>query len=129
MKARQKKMGQSVAKILTIEDSAFERKVIIDLLRESGYEDIVEAKTGEEGLEVYEREKPDLVLLDLRMPGMQGMEVLKALKKKDAKVIVVSIVRKQETVDDVMRLGADGYLFKPVTKDNLIPPIKKVLGE
>lgn len=122
-------MGQSVAKILTIEDSAFERKVIIDLLRESGYEDIVEAKTGEEGLEVYEREKPDLVLLDLRMPGMQGMEVLKALKKKDAKVIVVSIVRKQETVDDVMRLGADGYLFKPVTKDNLIPPIKKVLGE
>ena len=63
-----------MTKILTNEDSAFERKAIKNMLTKGGYNDVVEAETGEEGIEVYKKEKPDLVLLDLRLPGMDGIE-------------------------------------------------------
>ena len=92
--------------------------------------DIIEAETGEEGLEKYKSEKPDLVLLDLRLPGMDGIECFKELKKINSgiKVIIVSIVTRKDSIDECMKLGAKAYLIKPVTQNKLIEPIKKVLG-
>jgi len=117
-------------KIMTVEDSAFERAAIISILKESKFNDVIEAENGEEGLKKFEKEKPAIVLLDLRMPGISGMDVLRQLKKKDknVKVIVVSIVRKQESIDEALKLGASAYITKPVTKEKLIPEIKKCLG-
>jgi two-component system chemotaxis response regulator CheY len=119
-----------MAKILTIEDSAFERKAIINMLSKAGYKDIIEAETAEEALEKYKSEKPDLVLLDLRLPGMDGIECFKELKKINprVKVVVVSIVTRQDSIDECMKLGAKAYIMKPVTQNKLIDPIKKVLG-
>jgi two-component system chemotaxis response regulator CheY len=117
-------------KIMTIEDSAFERAAIVSILKANKFNDVIEAENGEEGLKKYEKEKPNLVLLDLRMPGISGMDVLKELKKRDknVKVIVVSIVRKQESINEALKLGASAYITKPVTKEKLIPEIKKCIG-
>jgi len=119
-----------MAKILLIEDSAFERKAIINMLKKAGYSDFVEAEDGEKGLQAYKSEKPDLVLLDLRLPGMDGLETFKELKKADAgvKVIVVTIVTRQESVDEATKLGAKAYIMKPVTEQKLVPEVKKVVG-
>ena len=116
--------------ILSIEDSAFERKAIINILRKAGYTDVIEAETGEEGVEKYKSEKPDLVLLDLRLPGIDGIECFRQIKKIDPKVklIVVSIVTRQESIDECMKLGAKAYVIKPITQSKLIEPIKKILG-
>lgn len=70
-----------MAKILLIEDSAFERKAIINILGKGGYKDFVEAEDAEQGLVKYKSEKPNLVLLDLRLPGMDGIECFRELKK------------------------------------------------
>jgi len=118
-------------KILTIEDSAFERNAIINVLSKAGYKDIIEAATAGEGLKRYGEEKPDLVLLDLRMPDVEiGIDTLKKLIKlrAQAKIIVVSIVRDKETIDECIKLGAKAYINKPVTEGKLIPEVKKVLG-
>lgn len=116
-------------KILIIEDSTFERKAISDMLVKAGYTDIVQAESGEIGLEKFKKERANLVLLDLRMPGMPGMEVLEELKKQspNVKVIIVSIVRKKETVDEALKLGVEAYVSKPITNEKLIPEVKKAL--
>ncbi len=118
-------------KILIIEDSAFERKAISGMLKDAGYSDVIEAESGELGLKKFDEAKPDLVLLDLRMPGMSGMDVLAELKKKDngVKVLIVSIIRKKETIDEALGLGVKAYVTKPVTSAKLVPEVKKALSE
>jgi two-component system, chemotaxis family, chemotaxis protein CheY len=121
-------MGQ---KIMTLEDSAFERKAIINMLNRAGYKDVIEAVDGETGIALYKKEKPDLVLLDLRLPGMQGMDVFKELKKinRSVKVIVVSIVRKQESIDSAKKVGILGYITKPITSAKLLPQVEAAIGK
>lgn len=120
-----------MTKILTIEDSAFERKALINMLKRGGFTEVIEAETGEEGIESYKKEKPDIVLLDLRLPGMDGIECFKKLKQADprVKVIVVTIVTRQDSVDECMKLGAKAYIMKPITQTKLLEPINKVLGK
>ncbi len=116
-------------KILTIEDSLFERKAIMGILEEEGYTDILEAGDAEEGLEIYKQKKPDLVLLDLRLPGMDGLDCLKELKKLDpnVQVIIVTIITRKDSIERANQLGAKGYVVKPITKDKIIPQIEKIL--
>jgi two-component system chemotaxis response regulator CheY len=118
-----------MAKILTIEDSAFERKAIVNILAKGGYTDVTEAEDGEQGIEVFKQGGFDLVLLDLRMPGMPGLDVLKKLREIDqnAKVIIISIVRKQETMDEATQLGAAAYITKPVTGERLVQQVQKLV--
>lgn len=118
-------------KILIIEDSAFERKAISGMLKDAGYSDVQEAESGELGLTKFDETKPDLILLDLRMPGMSGMDVLAELKKRDnsVKVVIVSIIRKKETIDEALGLGVKAYVTKPVTSAKLVPEVKKALSE
>jgi len=98
-------------------------------LKKAGYNDVIEAGNGEEGLKLANVEKPDIVLLDLRMPGMDGMDVIGELKKnhRDVKILVVSIIRNKKVVDKCLELGADGYLSKPVTQENLVKKISELL--
>lgn len=119
-----------MAKILIVDDSAFERKTVHDLLKGNGYEQVIEAKDGEEGLIAYENEKPDVVLLDIRMPGISGLEVLEKIISKNphAKILIISILRDQESIDKCLSLGARGYVNKPVTRDKLIPKINELIG-
>ncbi|OYT27786.1 MAG: response regulator [Candidatus Altiarchaeales archaeon ex4484_96] len=116
--------------ILVIEDSIFERKAITGHLKRLGYIQITEASNGEEGLKIAKEKIPDIILLDLRMPGMDGMDVIEELKKHQTniKIIVVSIIRNKRIVEKCLGLGADDYLSKPVSQEKLKEKIDKVLG-
>lgn len=114
--------------ILSIEDSDFERKVIKDMMEEKEY-DLLQAKNGEEGIEKYEEENPDLVLLDLRLPDIDGLDVFEELRDIDSavKVVIVSIVREDETIEKAKDLGAKDYVEKPIDEDELMETVEEVL--
>lgn len=115
-------------KILSIEDSDFERKVIRNMMEEQNQE-LIQASTGEEGIQKFEDEDPALVLLDLRLPDMEGLEVLEEIKEDhpDAKVIIVSIVREDDTIEEAKKLGAEKYIEKPIDEEELLDAIQEVL--
>lgn len=113
-------------KILIAEDSQFMRGVLKDIFKEEGYE-LVEAQDGKEALDKFEKEKPDLVLLDIIMPEVDGIEVLKNIGKK-AKVIVISAVGQEKMVEEAKELGALDYIVKPFDNEKVLETVKKVIG-
>jgi len=110
-----------------VDDSIFERKIIIDTLKMLGYNNVIEAGYGEEAVNLYKKEHPDLILLDLRMPGPSGEEVLLKLKEMDPniKVAILSIVRDEDTIKELLDLGALTYITKPITKEKIKEILKK----
>ncbi|MBI2624763.1 MAG: response regulator [Candidatus Nealsonbacteria bacterium] len=120
-------------KILFIEDEPALQKTMGDFLKDGGYE-IIGALDGESGLEMAESQKPDLVILDLVLPRMDGFEVLKSLKAKeetkDIPVIVLTNLERLEDISKVLALGATTYLVKAnYTLEEVADKIKKTLGE
>lgn len=114
-------------KILIADDSQFMRKVLKDILVPEGYE-LIEAEDGKGTLEKFEQEKPDLVLLDIIMPEVDGIEVLKKIGKS-AKVIVVSAVGQEKMVEEAKQLGALDYIVKPFDNDKVLEAVRKVSSE
>lgn len=102
--------------ILTIDDEELVRKILADLLHHSGYE-VIEAKDGEQGIEIFRREKPDLILVDLHMPGIDGLQVISTVNKEspNTPIIVVSGGGSLKDAIDAVRRGAWDYITKPVT--------------
>lgn len=113
-----------MSKILVVDDE----KAIVDILKfnlqREGY-NVVTASNGEEGLQVFEREKPDLVLLDIMMPKMDGLQVCKTIRNKHDTPIIM-LTAKAEEVDKVLglELGADDYVTKPFSVRELMARIK-----
>lgn len=121
-----------MTKILVVEDDKFLRELISQKVGGEGYE-VVEAVDGEEGVEKVSKERPDLILLDLILPGMDGFEVLRKVKgeeaTKDIPVIIISNLGQKEDVDKGMGLGAVDYLIKAhFTPGEIISKIREVLG-
>lgn len=108
-------------KILIIEDTEFMKKLISDVLKEAGYE-VVTASSGEEGLQKVREEKPDLVLLDVVMPGMDGFEVCRILREDESNNLMpIIMLTAQENEDhklEGLELGADDYIIKPFNSIN-----------
>lgn len=117
-----------VKRILVVDDSLFARSILRGILNKNGYENVVEAIDGKEAVEVYEKEKPDLVLLDLIMEKMDGVEVLKQIMEEDknAQIIVVSAVGQETIVSQCMNLGSRGFLVKPIDEKELMSEIRKL---
>lgn len=117
-------------KIMVVDDSLFARTVIIDILKKNGYKDIVEAHDGIEAMERYSIEKPDIVLMDLIMEKMSGVEALEKIIEwdKNAKIIVLSAVGQERILKHAMNAGAKAYLIKPVDAKRLLLTIKKVMS-
>ena len=118
-------------KILIIEDDKFLRQLIVQKLVKEGYE-ISEAVDGEEGAKKIKEEKPDLVLLDLILPGIGGFEVLSRTKKDpdlfSIPVIILSNLGQKEDMEKGLELGAVDYLVKAhLTPGEIIEKIKKIL--
>ena len=116
-----------MAKILIADDSAFMRTVLKNILIKAGYKDIIEAKDGEEAIQKFDEEKPDILLLDIIMPRLDGIEVLKSLRFKDAKVIVISAVGQNKMQDQAREMGAVEFIIKPFDNNNVIQAVKKTL--
>jgi len=120
-----------MAKILIVEDDRFLRELIAKKLKNEGYE-VLEAVDGEEGLKRIKEEKPDLVLLDLILPGMDGFEVLEKTKEDTETahiaVIILSNLGQREEVERGLKLGAIDYLIKAhFTPGEIIEKVKNIL--
>ena len=102
-------------KVLTVDDDEFVREILAAYLEDSGFE-VLQAENGLLGLEVFRREKPDLVMLDLRMPEMDGLEVLGHITKEspDTPVILVSGMGTIGDAIKALKLGAWDYIAKPI---------------
>lgn len=111
-------------KILIADDSQFMRGLLKDIISAEGHE-IIEAENGKEALDKYEKEKPDLTLLDIIMPEVDGLEVLKKIGKT-AKVIVISAVGQEKMVEEAKGFGALDYIVKPFDNKKVLEVIKKV---
>ncbi|HIE33779.1 MAG TPA: response regulator [Candidatus Altiarchaeales archaeon] len=118
-----------MVKILVIDDSVFERRVIVSLLKKNGYNNIAEADNGVDGIRKYCIEEPDLVILDLKIPNMDGLDTIERLKEIDsnARIIAASIIRNRATIEDCIRRGAEAYIEKPITEAKLIPQVKELI--
>jgi len=120
---------KDVQTLLMIDDHPLFRRGVVQLLTESGRFHVVgEASSGPEGLDVAAKLKPDMILLDLNMQGMNGLEVLKVLKQRDPDTRVVMLTVSDETSDLItaLRSGADGYLLKEMDPDDLVVKLGQV---
>lgn len=117
-----------MAKILIIDDSAYARHILRNTLEKGGH-DVVEASNGSEALQKIPLENPDLVTLDLLMPGMQGQELLKHIKASHPhlKVIVVTADIQEDTRRELLEAGAADFLNKPVSGEALIAAVTRLL--
>ena len=114
-------------KILICDDSSFMRKVLMDILRKAGFTNFAEAGNGKEAIEMYNSEKPDLVLLDIMMPEASGIEVLQQIGS-EATAIVISAIGQDSMIEDAKKNGAKGYIIKPFENDKVLDEIKNVVG-
>lgn len=114
-------------KILIVDDSGSMRNILDGMLREAGFEHILVASGGKEAIEVFGKENPDLVLLDIIMPEVNGMDVLRLLAGR-GKVLVVSAVGQDSIVEEAMGLGAVGYLVKPLNAKELETAVRSALA-
>jgi DNA-binding NarL/FixJ family response regulator len=118
-------------KVLVVDDEAHIRKFVTLIIKSlGGFPVVLQAANGDEALQVYEREKPNLVLLDVNMPRVDGLQTLRNLKRFDAKCTVVmltSLVNRQ-TVEECLQLGATGYLRKDNLPDDITSQLKKIIA-
>ena len=117
--------------VLIADDAMFMRKVIRKHLAECGMTDIVEAANGAEAVELFIKNRPGLVLLDITMPEMTGLEALEEILKTDpeAKVIMCSAIGQQSMIIKSLEMGAMGFIVKPFEKNEFEATIRSVIGQ
>ncbi|BAB06687.1 response regulator [Halalkalibacterium halodurans] len=120
-----------MATVLVVDDAAFMRMMIKDILTKNDFEVVGEAANGEEAVQLYKEHSPDLVTLDITMPEKDGIQALKEIKAydADAKVIMCSAMGQQAMVIDAIQSGAKDFIVKPFQGDRVIEAINKVLGK
>lgn len=118
-----------MAKVLIVDDAAFMRMMLKNILIEGGHEVVAEASNGKEALPLYSTHRPDVVTLDITMPEMDGLETLQALREIDssANVLMCSAMGQQENVIKCIQLGAKSFIVKPFQKEKVLEEIAKVL--
>ena len=116
--------------ILICDDAAFMRMMIKDILKKNGYNVAGEAENGAKAVEKYTEVKPDLVMLDITMPEMDGIQALKKIKEIDpgACVIMCSAMGQQAMVIESIQSGAKDFIVKPFQADRVIEAVKKAVG-
>ena len=116
--------------ILICDDAAFMRMMIKDILSKNGYNVAGEAENGAKAVDKYNELKPDLVLMDITMPEMDGIQALKKIKETDpsALVIMCSAMGQQAMVIESIQAGAKDFIVKPFQADRVLEAVKKVVG-
>lgn len=116
-------------KILLVDDAAFMRMRCAKLLTENGYE-VGEAENGQEAIQKYQTYRPDLVLMDITMPVMDGITATREIKSLDgnAKVVMVSALGQQTMVIEAIKAGAKDFVVKPFEPDKILSTVKKFVG-
>ena len=119
-----------MAKILVVDDSNMSRRILRRMLESAGHQ-VLEAQDGMTGIEQYSLHQPDLVLLDLTMPKMHGLEVLEKLREMDeqARVVIATADVQRATRTMVEAAGARGYIAKPFATAKVLQAVNRVLSE
>lgn len=115
--------------ILYIEDNKGVREVNIRILKRM-FKEVFEADDGEAGYRSYLEKKPDIIISDIKMPNMNGIELVKKIRKTDdkTKIIITTAFSDEKYLIDAVELGLERYIVKPITKRNLIPALKKAVS-
>ena len=116
--------------ILICDDAAFMRMMIKDILTKNGYNIAGEAENGAKAVEKYAELKPDLVLMDITMPEMDGIQALKKIRESDpnAVIIMCSAMGQQAMVIESIQSGAKDFIVKPFQADRVLEAVRKVVG-
>ncbi len=113
-------------KILIVDDSGSMREILTEILKKGGYTNVMGAANGEDGIIQFNKERPDLVILDIIMPGMNGIEVLRTIGKV-AKVLVLSAIGQDSIIIDAKKFGALDYLVKPIEENEVLSKVSRYL--
>ncbi|MFP4112382.1 MAG: response regulator [Candidatus Woesearchaeota archaeon] len=117
-------------KILIVEDSSLMVAVIRNFIKKEGKEvEILEAHTGEEGVQKYNENKPDLVFMDIKMPGMDGITALETIKKSNpgAKVVMCTSLKEPEQEEKAKAAGCVAYIMKPFNRQDIVDAMNNFL--
>ncbi len=116
--------------VLVVDDAAFMRMMLKDVLSKNGYVIAGEAENGAKALEKYKELEPDLVIMDITMPEMDGISAVKEIKKlnAEANVIMCSAMGQQAMVIEAIQAGAKDFIVKPFQADRVLEAVKKVIG-
>lgn len=116
--------------VLICDDAAFMRVMIKDILTKNGYDVAGEAENGVKAVEKYNETKPDLVMMDITMPEMDGIQALKKIRETDpnATVIMCSAMGQQAMVIESIQSGARDFIVKPFQADRVLEAVKKAVG-
>ena len=116
-------------RVLVVDDAAFMRMMVKDILSKNGYEVVGEAENGMKALEKYQELKPDLVTMDITMPEMDGIQALKKIKQLDpnASVVMCSAMGQQAMVIESIQSGARDFIVKPFQPDRVLEAVKKAV--
>lgn len=125
------KEGLTMAKILTVDDSAFMRNLIKTTLSKAGYAEIYEAADGVQAVEKCGQLQPDLVLLDITMPNMNGLDALRAIRAADdrANVVMCTAMGQEGMVIEAIRSGAKDFIVKPFKPERILNTVASIVGK
>lgn len=115
-------------KVMIVEDSNLMISVITNFIKKSGKDvEVIAAHSGEESLEMYKNEKPDLVFMDIKMPGMDGVTALEKIRQMDpaAKVVMCTSLKEPEQEERSKKAGCAGYIMKPFSSQDILDALNK----
>ncbi len=118
-------------RILIVDDAAFMRMILKDILVKNGYEVVGEGENGADAIEKYRELKPELVLMDITMPEIDGIQATRAIKSEfsSASIIMCSAMGQQSMVVEAIQAGALDFIVKPFQPERVIDAVSKVLGK
>ena len=119
-----------MAKILIVDDAKFMRMTLSTILKKANHEIILEDENGKEAVELYQMLKPDIVMMDITMPVMNGIEAVRAIKQEDAnaKIIMCSAMGQQRMVVEAIEAGAADFIVKPFEESRVIEAVARLLS-
>ncbi|WP_429841837.1 ANTAR domain-containing response regulator [Brevibacillus sp. FIR094] len=123
-------MKMTQPKIMVVDDEPIIRMDLREMLENEGYLVVAEAKNGEEAVEQAHRHKPDLIIMDVKMPVLNGIKASGIIRSfSDSSILLLTAYSQKELVQDARKAGVTAYLVKPVSEDDLIPAVEIALSQ